>query len=345
MKLPTKKVLVAAIATAAMSMGMAQTANAGAKAYSHILVDNFIIWNGSTADASTAAVGTQFDFAADFDLLTIVNNATANASISGVGAVAGASGPGVGDQALALQCVGDCAGIANDDYSQQSAPVGGDNWARGDAGLLGAIVANVPGASKDNATAQSVAEAQFSSTAAGNAGSEVTTASSFSFSLVGDTSMVLDFDALAEIHIALDSASIPISGAVADASWSVSIRQETNAGGGTIGATVFSWTPGVALVGGTAYSNPSSLSLSDSTGLAGVDRYTCSSGALIAGTCATESFRAETGILSAANIYSFTIDQNTDVDLIATIPEPGSLALLGLGLVGLGAMRNRAKKA
>lgn len=53
------------------------------------------------------------------------------------------------------------------------------------------------------------------------------------------------------------------------------------------------------------------------------------------------------GLLTAGHNYSLTISQNSNAsvrDLARAIPEPGSLALLGLGLMGLAAMRRRSVK-
>lgn len=50
-----------------------------------------------------------------------------------------------------------------------------------------------------------------------------------------------------------------------------------------------------------------------------------------------------TGILTDGHNYSLTISQNSNAS-VRDIPEPGSIALLGLGLVGLAAMRRRTVK-
>jgi hypothetical protein len=50
-----------------------------------------------------------------------------------------------------------------------------------------------------------------------------------------------------------------------------------------------------------------------------------------------------TGILTAGHNYSLTISQNSNAS-VRDLPEPGSIALLGLGLMGLAAIRRRAVK-
>lgn len=50
-----------------------------------------------------------------------------------------------------------------------------------------------------------------------------------------------------------------------------------------------------------------------------------------------------TGVLTNGHNYSLTISQNSNAS-VRDLPEPGSMALFGLGLVGLAAMRRRAVK-
>lgn len=55
------------------------------------------------------------------------------------------------------------------------------------------------------------------------------------------------------------------------------------------------------------------------------------------------SINSPTGLLTAGHNYSLTISQNSNAS-VRDLPEPGSMALLGLGLIGLVAIRRRAVK-
>lgn len=57
------------------------------------------------------------------------------------------------------------------------------------------------------------------------------------------------------------------------------------------------------------------------------------------------NFSAFTGLLEEGNLYQLTARSQSNVDITRTVPEPGVLALFGLGLVAAGITRRRRRIA
>lgn len=304
MKIFNKKTL--ALATMAiLATGLSSQAHAGAKTYSHLLIDNFQIFK---------ADNTQYD-ASDFDTLDIGNFSTTFATTVNNGAAfndstAGGNlditaGGGNGDDNAS--CVG--AGCSYEDsYMMQASPAG-SSFMRGDTELLGSLITNAPGnAGPAFVTANALSEGQTEVTDAGSGNADVGTVTLFSFSGIDDT-VRFEFDAQAMLLALLHQDDVS---AFAALGFSISIFDNTNQ------VDFFSFAP--------AELNTSVGQLS--TGSTGYD-----SGLL--------SFSATSGQLIAANSYTLSINQTTRgrFNAIKPIPEPATLAIFGLALMGLASTR------
>jgi len=302
-------------ATLAIGLSAAGNAQAGAYAYSeNNLLDGFFISN-NTANFFGRPVNTSAD------------SATLSGSPS-----AGFSDVGVGLRDAAAANLGTAVGTADNTFTPLGAGIG--TFSRGDAAITQEQAANVinPGTGVHSAN---VAEGNIDLNGTAEARGNNSSGTFFNVNLLvttpGTATFQFTFDPV--LHVALTGAILP--GSLAQAILTASLTITDN----TTGAVVVSWAPdGTSSVGGTiggtVASDPYSLNKTLSQFLSGSQTVDDPLGI----------FRMTTGILPVGT-YNVTAEQSERISLVSQIPEPATLALLGMGMVGMGFASRRRKQA
>lgn len=297
-----KKLLVSALLTTGLTFA-ASGAYAGAVATSYLNLSNIRLTDGLGNKLVQGGANPSVVFVS-----TINNNGDTSATLNGV------NDNHSDDQAAApggLNIIAASVGgaYADNSFTRLAAPSDASvNYAHGDALLTGAIV-NIGGAATPNAQAQTLAEISLLS---GNnngsaAGNNVGVQGTVSFTALATTTINVAFTAEAYVRSFL---SADLAGTVANASttWTMTLRNLT-----TNVNQVFT---------------PTDINISNSATIAGQDFVDTFNGDL------SRTFNIATG-----NNYQLTIAHTSSADAntrVAVVPEPVSLMIMSLGLLGLG---------